>query len=560
MTRLNMPVGVSGFEKLRGQNYFYIDKTELIEQILLDDGIEVRLITRPRRFGKTLSMSMLESFFDIRRDSKCFFHNLKIMENTELCDKWMNRYPVIFLSFKEVDGLGFEEAYAILRDVFAKLCTEHNYLLSSDKVTDYDKDILQRITYRRAEVNEIKDSLKVLTHALRSYWGKPAIVLLDEYDVPIAKASEHGYYEQMLNVIKGMMQVFKDNNDMALAVVTGCLRVAKESVFTGTNNFAVNTISSNSLDEYFGFTQKEVDRILENAGAIGQREKVKEWYDGYRFGNTEIYCPWDVINYARDFMMEGRTEPACYWNNTSGNTIIRSFVEHFSMDIGEEFEILLKGGCVQKEIKEDLTYDLLHSSEENFWSVLYLTGYLTMDSSCTQEQIVRGNIYLRIPNKEVKQIFDTTVREWFLDSVKIFDRRELFQSVWTGDTATLSSEITNLLLVTISFFDYKEDFYHAFLAGIFAGAGYKVESNREHGNGRSDVIVYDKYQRRMVIFEVKHSDEVDALEKDCDKALEQINIQKYDIDFLRVYKQVICYGISFYKKECLVKKKDCKIR
>ena len=557
MTRLNMPVGVSGFEKLRERNYFYIDKTELIEQILLDDGIEVRLITRPRRFGKTLSMSMLESFFDIRKDSKCFFHDLKIMNNTELCDKWMNRYPVIFLSFKEVDGLGFEEAYAILRDVFAKLCTEHNYLLSRDKVTDYDKDILQRITYRRAETNEIKDSLKVLTHALRSYWGKPAIILLDEYDVPIAKASEHGYYEEMLNVIKGMMQVFKDNNDMALAVVTGCLRVAKESIFTGTNNFAVNTISSNSLDEYFGFTQEEADRILENAGAIAQREKVKEWYDGYRFGNTEIYCPWDVINHVDRIKDDQGARPEAYWINTSGNELVKRFVDKAGKTTRNEIERLIAGEVIEKQIRLDLTYDEIDSSIDNLWSVLFTTGYLTYTGIGED-----GTYRLLIPNKEVREVFRLQIQEWFKRS--IFSNTEQLQSFWKafeeGNTEIMEKYLNKVLSNSVSVFDTKarneekESSYHNLLLGILTGnAGWLVKSNVEAGEGFADIIVETDDPDAGVVVELKYVKEFREMEQACRKALEQIRGRRYQEYLQNDDRQdILLYGITFCKKRCRV--------
>ena len=551
MKKLMMPAGISDFEKVRREGYYYVDKSNLICD-LLEQNPTVTLITRPRRFGKTIAMDMLYNFFDIHKNSKELFEGLNISGNKELCEKWMNRYPTIFLSFKEIDGRNFELAYARLQMKIGQLFRMYEYILDCDRITAEDKNTFIQLKKEQANEAQLCASLELLVRLLEVYHRKPVILLLDEYDVPIAKASDNGYYTEMLDVMKNIMQVFKDNKSLCFAVITGCLRIAKESIFTGTNNFVTNTITDTDFGEYFGFTQDEVTGILKDAGAIEQAEQVKQWYDGYRFGNFDIYCPWSIINYVRSFLKEEKTIPECYWNNTSGNTIIRSFIDNFSIDIGDEFEELMNGGYVTKNIEEDLTYDFLHSSEDNFWSVLYLTGYLTKEISM-ESSLQRGQLNLRIPNKEVREIFNTSIRNWFNDTIKTLDRRDLFQAVWDRKYAIISDRITDILLMTISFHDYGEDFYHAFLAGIFTGAGYKVESNKEHGLGRSDIVIFDKRNRQIAIFEIKHSKTEADLEKDCNKALKQIDEKLYTVDFSRVYKKILCYGISFYKKECMVK-------
>lgn len=334
------------------------------------------------------------------------------------------------------------------------------------------------------------------------------ILLLDEYDVPVAKASSNGYYEQMLEVIKTMMSTaLKDNSCLRFAVITGCLKIAKESIFTGTNNLVSDTIGTSGLNEYFGFTQKDVDRLLEDAGANSQAENIKVWYDGYRFGNFEVYCPWDVMNYLRDFQQNPEARPVSYWKNTSDNAIIRSFIDYAGGAITKKLETLLSGGYILQHIDENLTYDYLHSSEDNLWSVLYLTGYLTgLREEELPGAVPDGMTALRIPNEEIREIFETTIRKWFDDSAKTWNRKDLFASIWQGDSEAATEEINKLLRRTISYHDYREDFYHAFLAGIFTGAGYAVESNKEHGEGRSDIVVSDYTDGWVAIFEIKYSD------------------------------------------------------
>ncbi len=553
MKKLNIPVGISDFAKIRDRKYYYVDKTNLIAELLEEETAEVTLITRPRRFGKTMAMSMLSHFFDIRKDSKAMFQGLKIAENTDLCDEWMNQWPVLFLSFRRVDGLNFQGAYGMLQATITDVCENHLYLLDSPQVSAYPKEVMDRLLRGTASEKETKGSLLMLTKMMEAHYGKPVILLIDEYDVPIAKASANGYYDEMLDVMKGILQALKDNDALRFAVITGCLRIAKESIFTGTNNFVSDTISSSHLNEYFGFTQEEVDQILSDADQTDHAEDVKAWYDGYHFGELDVYCPWDVMNYLRDLRKNPKIKPASYWRNTSDNAIIRSFIDYAGENIHEKMETLLAGGYIIQKIREDLTYDYLHASEENLWSILYSTGYLTQVRG---EELPPDTAALMIPNAEIRQIFETTVQEWFDDSARKENRTALFDAVWSGDIETLTEEMNELLRKTISYHDYKEDFYHAFLAGIFTGAGYSVDSNRERGEGRSDVVVRNSSKGRVALFEAKYAKTLDGLEASCEAALQQIEDRQYAKDFADDYDDILCYGIAFYKKRCLVKKNN----
>lgn len=552
MKNINVPVGISNFEKIRQDGYYYVDKTGLIKDMLKNKIPEVTLITRPRRFGKTLAMSMLASFFDIRRDSKKLFQGLNISKEQQLCNDWMNQYPTLFLSFKDVDGTIFENALGLLRFTIAELCKKHTYLIESDVVDQDDKETFRKLKSMGSNLPELQGSIIMLMNMMKAYYNKPVILLIDEYDVPIAKASSNGYYKEMLEVMKTMLSTaLKDNEALKFAVVTGCLKIAKESVFTGTNNFVSDTISSERYNEYYGFTQKDVDQILQDSQIEEKASDIKEWYDGYRFGEFDVYCPWDVMNYLWDLTNNQNAKPVSYWKNTSDNAIIRSFIDYSGAAIKKKLEILISGGSIRQQIEENLTYDYLHSSEENLWSILYLTGYLTNAS----KQDTDGTIELKIPNKEIKEIFETTVKKWFEDNAKTIDRKELFDAVWTGNADILTKEIGTLLRMTISYHDYKEDFYHAFLAGIFAGAGYVVESNKEHGEGRSDIVIYDDHEGKVAIFEAKKSQNPEDMKLDCEKAIKQINEKMYANEFEDAYDEILCYGISFFKKRCLVKKK-----
>lgn len=553
---LNIPVGVSDFEKIRENGFYYVDKSGLVEELLKKKTAEVTLITRPRRFGKTLGMSMLESFFDIRKDSRKLFEGLEITKQQDLCEKWMNQYPMVFVSFRQVDGLNFDSAYDMFTLVISDLYKRHLYLLDSDQISEYDKAIVKQLVLGDASVKDTKGSLLLLTRLLQQHYGKPVILLIDEYDVPVAKANSHGYYNEMLDVMKGLMQALKDNQSLLFAVITGCLKIAKESIFTGTNNFVSDTITDSRLNEYFGFVQDEVNQIVEDAGVSEQADAIKKWYDGYHFGDFDVYCPWDVMNYIVELQHNPKAKPAGYWKNTSDNAIIRSFIEYAGSNITKKLETLLEGGYIVQKIDENLTYDYLHSSEENLWSVLYLTGYLTrLRKEELEESLADDVTALVIPNEEIKEIFETTVVRWFDDSAKTWNRGALFDAVWNGDSEKLTKEMNLLLRRTISYHDYKEDFYHAFLAGIFTGAGYSVESNREHGEGRSDVVVYDSVNGRVAVFEAKYTRVLENLEKECDAALGQIDDRMYAKEFEADYDEVFCYGISFFKKRCLVKRK-----
>ena len=557
MNDLKIPVGISDFAKIRNYGYYYVDKTGLISE-LLEDIAEVTLITRPRRFGKTMGMSMLANFFDIRKDSQAMFEGLEISKNEALCSEWMNQWPVLFLTFKDVDGLTFASAKEMLLNRIAAIYNDHSYLLEGTRVQENDRKVFERLA---DEVSGnptdamLKTSIVLLMRLMRNHYGKPVILLIDEYDVPIAKASAKGYYPEMLEVIKGLMSTaLKDNDALRFAVITGCLRIAKESIFTGTNNFVSDTISSSHLNEYFGFTQEDVDQILKDADCQEHAADIKNWYDGYHFGDLDVYCPWDVMNYLRDLQRNPKAKPASYWKNTSDNSIIRSFIDYAGRSISRKLETLLSGGYILQRIEENLTYDYLHSSEENLWSILYLTGYLTqVREEDLPDPLPEKMSALMIPNAEVLEIFETTIQKWFDESAQTWNRKALFDAVWSGNTETLTEQMNKLLRKTISYHDYREDFYHAFLAGIFAGAGYEVDSNKEHGEGRSDVVVLDSEGDRVAIFEAKYSRTQDAMSKDCAAALEQIEDRQYAKEFEEDYDSVLCYGIAFYKKRCLVR-------
>ena len=560
MNDLKIPVGISDFAKIQNYGYYYVDKTGLIADLLEKETAEVTLITRPRRFGKTMGMSMLANFFDIRKDSKAMFEGLEISKNAALCSEWMNQWPVLFLTFKDVDGLTFASAKEMLLNRIAAIYNDYSYLLEGTRVQENDRKVFERLA---DEVSGnptdamLKTSIVLLMRLMRNHYGKPVILLIDEYDVPIAKASAKGYYPEMLEVIKGLMSTaLKDNNALRFAVITGCLRIAKESIFTGTNNFVSDTISSSHLNEYFGFTQADVDQILEDANCQEHAADIKNWYDGYHFGDLDVYCPWDVMNYLRDLQRNPKAKPASYWKNTSDNSIIRSFIDYAGRSISRKLETLLSGGYIVQKIEENLTYDYLHSSEENLWSILYLTGYLTQArEENLPDPLPEKMSALMIPNAEVQEIFETTIQKWFDESAQTWNRKALFDAVWSGNTETLTEEMNKLLRKTISYHDYREDFYHAFLAGIFAGAGYEVDSNKEHGEGRSDVVVLDPEGDRVAIFEAKYSRTQDAMSKDCAAALEQIEERQYAKEFEDDYDSVLCYGIAFYKKRCLVRMK-----
>ena len=552
MIRYNIPIGISEFEKIRKNDYYYVDKTELIQALLKTEPAEITLFTRPRRFGKTLVMSMLASFFDIRRENGDLFKGLKVAKDQKLCQGWMNQWPVIFLSFKDVGGECFEDAYGLLQSVISQLYVEHTYLEESMEIDESYKDIFGRLKRRQGNKTDVQISLRVLMRMMQIYYGKQVILLIDEYDVPMAKAGNKAYYNEMLDVIGTMMsQALKDNTALKFSVITGCLRISKESIFTGTNNFVADTIADERFSNYFGFTNEEVQRLLEDTGNIKYQGQIKKWYDGYCFGKTEIYCPWDVLCYLNKLAFESESEPENFWENTSHNDIIRTFLSYEGMDVTDSFERLLAGETIEVEITDNLTYENLTDSEENLWSVLYLTGYLTKDNR--QPLQGKSKVFLKIPNAEIMDIFRKSVVCWFDERIAVRDRSSLFKALWNEDVSSLSELISDLLFETISYHDYAESFYHAFLAGLFTNAGYIVESNYESGLGRPDLVIKDKKKRQAVIIEIKIADSMQSLQKSAEKAMDQIEDMRYaDGISAQGYQKVIKYGAAFYQKNCLI--------
>ncbi len=555
MENVNIPVGRSDFKFIRKNGFYYIDKTGLIVELLKTEATQVTLITRPRRFGKTLGMSMMAEFFDIRKDNSALFEGLSISENKELCKNWRNQYPTVFVSFRNVDGLDFKHAYEMLKETFSDVFMQHIYLLESDKVHEFDKRVIERIANRTASAGELQNALLILTRVMSTHYGKPVILLIDEYDVPLAKASVKGYYNEMLSTIRGVMSVLKDNSALNFAVVTGCLQIVKESIFTGANNFVSDTISDSRLDEYFGFTQADVDRLLLDTKLTSHRDEMKNWYNGYHFGVHDVYCPWDVMNHVKNLLLNPATPPASYWEHTSHNDIIYQFISTTETDINDKFETLLSGGYIIEPIERSLTYDVLHSSERNIWTLLYFTGYLTrMLPEDIPETLEEGSFALTIPNAEIRGLFRKSVNEWFLAKTEASDRSAMFDALWKGDAKRLQEYINDTLFDTISFYDYQESFYHAFLAGQLSRKGYVVKSNRENGLGRSDISVRDRKMRRAAVIETKVTNSKSKLDSACEKALRQIADKQYAAAIKESgYKQVISIGIAFYQKQCCVK-------
>ena len=548
-------VGGENFDELRRSGCYYVDKTELLYELVNDTHNLVTLFTRPRRFGKTLTMRMIESFFDIRRDSRAVFDGLAVMNHEEFCAEWMNQYPVLFISLKDAEGLGFSGAYGMLRSILSDLCVKHSYLGSSERVDSDDAERFKRLKSKTAADDEIKGSLLLLSRMMAAHYGKPVILLIDEYDVPLAKAHEEKeagerYYGQMLDVIRGIMSTaLKSNDDLKFAVVTGCLRIAKESIFTGVNNFASYSVLDEKFSSYFGFTQPEVDELLKNADLEEKRGTFREWYDGYVFGGEYVYCPWDVVNYTAELLYEKTVRPKNYWANTSGNGIIRDFAGHDDFDVTDKFEILMNGGVISQTISDELTYDSLHETEDNLWSVLLMTGYLTKANPKEE-----GNpVSLRIPNTEIEGVFETAVVRLFQERLDRSRQKELMDAFWRGEADAATRLLSDFLFDTISFHDYHEDYYHAFITGLFVGLGYGVKSNHEQGLGRTDITLTDKKNRRALVMEAKKSDNEAHMEKDCDEALHQIVEKKY-AEGLKGYRHIECYGISFFQKSALVKR------
>ncbi|MBR4342359.1 MAG: AAA family ATPase [Lachnospiraceae bacterium] len=547
-------VGKSDFAELRKDGNYYVDKTELIYELANDTENEVTLFTRPRRFGKTLMMSMMENFFSIRKDSRDIFEGLTITKHEAFCKEWMNQYPVLFISFKDIEAENFIDALAVLKTRLADVSKTYADLAKEKAVNSFDAKKLVRLQDEKCDLADVKNSLKTIMRMLYAAYGKKVILLIDEYDVPLAKASEKNtsankYYDLMLDVIKGMLSIaLKDNEYLKFGVVTGCLRIAKESIFTGTNNFASYSVLDSRFSEYFGFTEKEVEKMLLAADRSEKASVIKEWYDGYVFGKSSVYCPWDVINYLSELRFDSDAKPKNYWKNTSHNGILLTFVKHTDFDVADKFESLLNGGTVIQTISDALTYDTLHSSEDNLWSVLLMTGYITK----ADLEEAGETVALKIPNRELSSIFEDAVVKFFNETVSNDTIKELLNALWEKNEAEASRLLSDLLWNTISYHDYHEDYYHAFLAGVFAGRGYSVASNKEKGLGRPDLEIKDKKNRRVIIIEAKKSVKESDMDKDCSEAIKQIRVLKYADSIDEGFKQVLCYGIAFYKKKAKV--------
>ena len=549
---IRIPIGGEFFDKIIKNGSYYIDKTELIYELLTQDDVSVALFTRPRRFGKTLTMTMLQSFLDITQDSRELFKGLSVSKHEQFCDDWMNRYPVVFLTLKDVEGLSYDSAYSSLESLIARSFGDYFRLENDERITPEDREAFHNLIYRCASSDEIKNSLRTISNVLKAVYEKPVVLLIDEYDVPLAKARENGYYPQMLDLMRRFLSSgLKTNNNLAKAILTGCLRISKESIFTGVNNFASFSVLDKSFSNYFGFTYDEVSALLHAAERDDHLQIMKEWYDGYIFGNTPVYCPWDAVQYVANIIKFPNDKPKNYWKNSSGNGIIREFVEDDNFNVNDKFETLLNGGTITQKISDELTYDKLKFSEDNLWSVLVMTGYLTK----ADPEEDGDTVSLRIPNAEIATIFEETVVSWFSETLDTERLNSLMNALWNGDEAAASEIFSDMLFDTISYMDYHEDYYHAFLAGVFVGRGYGVESNKEKGLGRPDIFLTDRKNRRAMLIEAKKSRSEERMEQDCREALAQIDEQQY-ARRLKGYRQVMRYGVAFFEKQALVKKSE----
>ena len=556
-----LPVGMDDFKEIRKSEFYYIDKTKLIEQVL-ENWSKVNLFTRPRRFGKTLNMSMLKCFFEIGTDTT-FFDGLYISKNQALCEEYMGKYPVVLLSLKSVEGLTFEEARASLCELIAGEVRRFKFLEKSDRLDDDEKNAYHDLIFiqnlKEAILGtKLKFSLKKISELLYKHYGQKAIILIDEYDVPLDKAFQHGYYREMVTLIRGLFgEAFKTNDFLQFAVLTGCLRISKESIFTGLNNFKVYAANDLRYDEAFGFTNEEVKRLLADYHLEEHFAEVKEWYDGYHFGNADIYCPWDVINYVDDLVFDPKARPKAYWINSSGNDLVKRFIDKADMTTRDEIEELIAGHAVKKRIRMDLTYDEVDNTIDNVWSVLFTTGYLTREG-----REMDGIYRLIIPNKEVREVFVLQIREWF-NRVVANDRastEKINRGFLEGKTEDIQQELTHFLGESISVLDTKarneekEIFYHGILIGILKNnANWAVRSNRESGDGYADILIKPKNPDTGIVIELKYARSFKELDQACERALEQIKDRRYD-EALREdgRNEVLAYGIAFWKKRCKV--------
>ena len=552
-----LPVGIDSFKKLREEDFYYIDKTNLIKD-LLENWSEVNLFTRPRRFGKTLNMSMLKSFFSIGADPS-LFSGLNISREKELCDKYMGTFPVIFLTLKGVDGLSFETAYSMLKYLIHSEMARWSFLQDSLNLTEADKAIFKHFLKQEESESELLISLKLLSQLLYKHYNKKVIILIDEYDVPLDKAFNHGYYDKMVALIRGLFgEALKTNNYLQFAVLTGCLRISKESIFTGLNNLEVNTIIDDKYDEQFGFTDSEVKKILEDYNLSLHYDEVKLWYDGYHFGNTDVYCPWDVINYVKKLCFDNNAKPEAYWINTSSNELVKRFVDKADKTTQNEIERLINGEQIEKDIRLDLTYNELDNTIDNLWSVLFATGYLT-DNGRTDD----GKFKLVIPNKEVREVFVLQIQEWFKETF-VFKNASLstfFNDLKDGNDEGVEKYLNFVMNKMISILDtkakdsQKENFYHGLLLGLLRGnPEWMIMSNVESGDGFADIIIETEEIDDGIVIEVKYSPSFDRLKEDAEKALKQIRDLRYTERLKGDGREnVISYGIAFSKKRCKVR-------
>ncbi len=557
---LNLPVGIENFEEIRQLGFYYIDKTRLIEQLLQGWG-KVTLFTRPRRFGKTLNMSMLKSFFEIGTD-KSLFDGLYISGNKELCDEYMGKYPVIFLSLKGVDGLDFTTARRMLCAILKNEFDRHYYLKTSDALTDEDRTLF--IKMLQGSDDNIEDSIRMLSKLLFKHFGQKAVILIDEYDVPMDKAFQNGYYKEMVSLIRGLFgQALKTNEFLQFAVLTGCLRISNESIFTGLNNFKVMSITDSRFDEQFGFTDGDVRKLLSDYGMDSHFDEIKEWYDGYHFGRADVYCPWDVINHVDHLRDDSDAKPQTYWINSSGNSLVRRLINRADSSTKDEIERLIAGEAIEKVIRLDLTYDEIDNSIDNIWSVLFTTGYLTKIGEVRLPDSESYAYKLVIPNKEVREVFVLQIQEWFKavvanenDTMKLLSR-----AILDKDEQQIARQLNIVMGRMISILDtkapddMKENFYHGLLLGLLRGSnpGWLIKSNRESGDGFSDILIKPEDPDAGIIIEVKYAKEIKGLDAACDAAMAQIKDKRYD-EALRDEDRcdILAYGIAFCRKRCRV--------
>lgn len=556
-----LPVGLEDFQEIRSNGFYYIDKTKLIEQ-LLENWSKVNLFIRPRRFGKTLNMSMLKNFFEIGTD-RALFEGLFISDNKELCEKYMGKYPVIFLSMKGVDGLTFEAARYRLTELIGVEAERFAFLSESTKLTDNERKkydaIINLVNGKYSmDVDVLISSLQTLSQLLYKHYDQKVIILIDEYDVPLDKAFQHGYYQEIVSLIRGLFgQALKTNSFLQFAVLTGCLRVSKESIFTGLNNFKVYAADDVRYDEEFGFTNKEVTKLLADYNLQEHFTEIKEWYDGYRFGNADIYCPWDVINYVDDLMSNPKAQPKAYWINSSGNDLVKCFIDKADTTTKDEIEQLISGTPIEKSVRLELTYDEIDTSIDNMWSVLFTTGYLTQNGNDD-----KGLYKLVIPNKEVREVFILQIRDWFTRVVanEHASTEKINCGFLEGKAEEIQKELMMFLGETISVLDTKarneekENFYHGILLGILkSNPAWAVKSNRESGDGFADIIVKPKNPDTGIIIELKYARSIHDLDNACERALEQIKERRYEEDLREEDRNdILAYGIAFYKKRCRV--------